>query len=75
MGLVRRGSREQLIADLENVAGGCLGSDAYREQAREAAEAIRNGADSAEAGHIIYQVAGDDAGNAGPSPSGYEVSR
>jgi hypothetical protein len=52
----RHGTREELIAELEDIAGGCVASDRLRQEAADAAEALRKGAVTVMAGHSSYSV-------------------
>lgn len=52
----QRGSRAELIAELENTAAGCLAGDRLAEEARAAAQALRDGAGEVRAGHTTYRV-------------------
>ena len=54
--LRRTGSRDLLICELRNMAGGCLGSDRLRQEAREGADRLARGEWSVNVGHAEYEV-------------------
>lgn len=55
--LRRSGARDLLICELHNMAGGCLGSDRLRQEARDGADRLADGASSVMVGHFNYEVA------------------
>lgn len=54
--LREEGTRAELIAQLRNIAIGCLGSDQLRDEAVNAAVDLEAGDSSVRVGHTVYQV-------------------
>lgn len=52
----RTGQRDRLVAELRNIADGCMGSDRLRADAAAGIDRLADGHSSVRVGHTVYEV-------------------